>query len=214
MANKYIFLFDLDGTLLNTDIHYTPIWSRIGEEYLGLKDFGNTIKGVSLDGIFCKYFKDNQKAQAEIRARVQKFEREELPFEPIKGAREFLSAVKKAGYPSAIVTSSDKVKMAITHERCPWLQGLVDIILTGEDFERAKPDPDCFLKGMKALGGIPENTIVFEDSIHGLAAGRASGAKVVGLATSYPKEFLSDKCHMAIDDFRDLGIEDLLTDLY
>ena len=54
---------------------------------------------------------------------------------------------------------------------------------------------------METLGGTPETTIVFEDSFHGLSAGRASGAFVVGLATTNPREAIAPYCDMVIDDF-------------
>ena len=54
---------------------------------------------------------------------------------------------------------------------------------------------------MEVLGGTPETTVVFEDSIHGLAAGRGSGALVVGLTTTNSKEVLESLCDMPIDNF-------------
>ena len=91
----------------------------------------------------------------------------------------------------------------------PELPELVDAILTSEHFSRSKPDPECFLKGMEVLGGTPEDTYVFEDSFHGLKAGRASGAKVIGLATTNPEEAIAPLCDMVINDFNGLYLKDL-----
>jgi beta-phosphoglucomutase-like phosphatase (HAD superfamily) len=88
----------------------------------------------------------------------------------------------------------------------------VDAILTSEDFTKSKPDPECFLKAMEVLGGTPEDTVVFEDSFHGLDAGRASGARVVGLATTNTREAIAPRCDMVIDDFTGFtldGVRDL-----
>ena len=112
---------------------------------------------------------------------------------------------------TAIVTSSNKVKMSQVYKSHPELPDLVDAILTSEDFARSKPDPDCFLKGMQLLGGTPETTFVFEDSFHGIAAGRASGAKVVGLATTNKSEVIAPLCDMVIDDFTGLDYQSLLS---
>jgi beta-phosphoglucomutase-like phosphatase (HAD superfamily) len=92
----------------------------------------------------------------------------------------------------------------------PDLAALVDVVLTGEDFERSKPDPDCFLKGMKHFGASAEETVVFEDSFHGLTAGRASGARVVGLATTNSREAIAPYCDIVIDDFTGFTLEDIL----
>ena len=88
----------------------------------------------------------------------------------------------------------------------PELWELVDAVLTSEHFSRSKPDPECFLKGMEILGGIPEDTYVFEDSLHGINAGRASGAHVIGLATTNPRETIEPLCDIVIDDFRGFSL--------
>ena len=49
-----------------------------------------------------------------------------------------------------------------------------DAILTSEDFERSKPDPDCYLKGAALFGAERDECVVFEDSFNGLKAGRAA----------------------------------------
>ena len=55
----------------------------------------------------------------------------------------------------------------------------IDGIITGDDVERPKPYPDCFLKAMKMVGVTPEETIIFEDSVYGLQSAKDSGASYV-----------------------------------
>jgi beta-phosphoglucomutase-like phosphatase (HAD superfamily) len=86
---------------------------------------------------------------------------------------------------------------------------MVDAILTSEHFSKSKPDPECFVKGIETLGGSPGATVVFEDSIHGITAGRGAGAYVVGLATTNKKEVIEPLCDMVIDDFSDFSLKDL-----
>ena len=112
--------------------------------------------------------------------------------------------LKKAGIPTAIVTSSNNTKMSQVYKAHPQLHTMVDAILTSEHFTRSKPDPECFLKGMEVLGGTPGTTVVFEDSIHGLTAARAAGAYVVGLATTNSRETIEPLCDMVLDDFTDM----------
>ena len=118
-----------------------------------------------------------------------------------------MQSLKAAGIRTAIVTSSHNVKMANVYRAHPELLEVVDRILTSNDFSKSKPDPECFLKGMEVLGGTPEETIVFEDSLHGIAAGRASGAFVVGLATTNKSEALTPLCDMVIDDFTSIDAD-------
>ena len=56
--------------------------------------------------------------------------------------------------------------------------GFFDLVLTGEDVPRTKPDPACYLAAMEHFGITPAHTIIFEDSPAGLAAARSSGAAV------------------------------------
>ena len=51
-----IILFDFDGVIADTETQYTEFWNRIGLEYLGIEEFGHTIKGQTLVQIFGKYF--------------------------------------------------------------------------------------------------------------------------------------------------------------
>ena len=101
------------------------------------------------------------------------------------------------------------MKMAQVYKAHPDLHTLVDAILTSEHFSKSKPDPECFLKGMEMLGGTPETTVVFEDSIHGITAGRAAGANVIGLATTNKREVIEPLCDMVIDDFSNISLKEL-----
>lgn len=204
-----IVLFDFDGVIADTESQYTLFWDRMGMDYLGLEDFGHTIKGQTLKQIFGKYFDGMTKEQEEIVPQLNAFE-SSMTYDYIPGAHEFMQSLKKAGIRSAIVTSSNDVKMANAYKAHPELKELVDVILTSEHFSKSKPDPECFLKGMEVLGAKPEETIVFEDSFHGIAAGRASGAKVIGLATTNKSEALAPLCDMVIDDFTYLSLNELM----
>ena len=137
----------------------------------------------------------------------------EMEFGFIPGAWEFLKKVKEAGIPSAIVTSSNDKKMEKLYARNPEIKSMVNAVLTSEYFSKSKPDPECFLKGMEILGSTPSETIVFEDSTHGLNAGKASGAIVVGLATTNSREDISPLCNIVIDNFEGITVESLLKEL-
>lgn len=202
-----IVLFDFDGVVVDTETQYATFWDRMGKEYLGLEDFGHTIKGQTLVQIFGKYFSGMEKEQSEIVSMLDEFERN-MSYDYIPGAFEFMTALKNAGVPMAIVTSSNDIKMQQAYKAHPELLTMVDAILTSEHFSKSKPDPECFLKGMEVLGGRPEETVVFEDSFHGIAAGRASGAYVVGLSTTNKSEDIAPLCDMVISDFRNAEVGD------
>ena len=204
-----IVLFDFDGVIADTETQYTEFWNRIGREYLGQEEFGHTIKGQTLVQIFGKYFDGMDREQEEIVPQLNEFEAN-MSYDYIPGVYRFMQELKAAGIRSAIVTSSNDVKMTNAYKAHPELLELVDKVLTSEHFSKSKPDPECFLKGMEFLGGTPEETVVFEDSFHGIAAGRAAGAKVIGLATTNKREAIAPLCDMVIDDFTYLSLSDLM----
>lgn len=206
-----IVLFDFDGVIADTEGQYTIFWNRKGKEYLGEENFGLTIKGQTFKQIAKGYFSDKlTELYEEIEPELNEYEAN-LSYDYVPGVLEFMQALKAAGIRSAIVTSSHNVKMANAYRAHPELPGLVDVILTSNDFTRSKPDPECFLKGMEILGGTPEETVIFEDSLHGIKAGKASGAAmVVGLTTTNKSEVLTPLCDMVIDDFTEISPEALL----
>ena len=206
---KIVALFDFDGVVVDTESQYTEFWNKAGKECLGLDDFGHTIKGQTLKQISAKYFEGKDEMLAKIVPELDAFE-SAMSYEYIPGAFEMMKELKEAGVPLAIVTSSNDIKMAQAYKAHPELLDMVDAVLTSECFTNSKPDPECFLKGMEHLGGTPENTVVFEDSFHGISAGRASGAFVVGLATTNKREDIAPRCDYVIDDFTGLTVSKLL----
>lgn len=203
-----IALFDFDGVIMDTETQYTRFWDNAGKKFADIDGFGHIIKGQTLIQIMDKYFADRPEADRRLIVdMINEFERD-MVFEFIPGAWEFLAALKQAGIRSAIVTSSNDQKMSQVYKAHPQLHTMVDAVLTSENFSRSKPNPECFLKGMEILGARPEDTFVFEDSIHGINAGRAAGAHVVGLATTNPREVIAPLCDLVIDDFRNFTIAD------
>ena len=203
-----IALFDFDGVLMDTETQYTRFWDDAGKKFVDIDGFGHIIKGQTLVQILGKYFADHSEADRRLIVdMINDFERN-MVFEFIPGAWEFLAELMQAGIPSAIVTSSNDQKMSQVYKAHPQLHTMVDAVLISEHFSRSKPDPECFLKGMEILGAIPQETFVFEDSLHGINAGRASGAHVIGLATTNPREVIAPLCDIVIDDFRHFTLSD------
>jgi beta-phosphoglucomutase-like phosphatase (HAD superfamily) len=77
-------------------------------------------------------------------------------------------------------------------------------------FAKGKPAPDCYLLGAEVFQIDIKNCVVFEDSFHGLEAGRSAGMKVVGLATTNPKEKIAHLSDVVINDFTDFNLEKML----
>ncbi len=199
-------LFDLDGVVFDTEPQYTLFWKEQNELYKGIKGLEQEIKGQTLVQIYDKYFKDMPDVQDKITNALDKFEKN-MTFEYIDGFLEFIKDLRLHGVKTALVTSSNMVKMNAVFERKSDFKQLFDAILTSEDFEKSKPDPDCYLKGAQRLDAEINRCVVFEDSFNGLKSGRAANMKVVGLATTNTENSIKSLCDYVIKDYKNFDFE-------
>lgn len=199
-----IALFDLDGVILDTEGSYTAFWDDYGSRHFSEKDFGLKIKGQTLVKILGDYFPEENERKA-ITDDINDFERNmSYPFVP--GVENYIKSLKSNGIRTAVVTSSNLLKMENVYRCHPGFREMFDIILTSEDFSESKPSPYCYLKAMRLFGAGPEDCVVFEDSLAGLQSARASGAFVTALTTTNPEEVVRNYADLVIRDFNDSGI--------
>ena len=214
-------LFDLDGVVFETESQYSIFWGMIGKEYHPeLPDFANMIKGQTLVQIYDKYFSDGKvfqhiddfqdckSEQDKITARLDDFEAH-MEYTYVKGFETFVKDLRDNGVKCAVVTSSNEQKMLNVYEAHPEFKLYFDRVLTSEDFDKSKPDPDCYLKGASCFGAKPEECVGLEDSFNGLKAVRASGAFTLGLATTNPLEAIQPYSDYVISDYEGFAYTDL-----
>ena len=197
-------LFDLDGVVFDTEPQYTGLWGaqcrEFHPEHPGLE---HEIKGQTLVQIFDRHFSgDLAYSQEIITQRLNEFE-QSMRFDYIEGFESFVGELRSCGVKTAVVTSSNVAKMQSVYQSRTEFRQLFDAILTSEDFERSKPDPDCYLKAAARLGASIDECIVFEDSFNGLKSGRAAGMKVVGLATTNSAESIAPYSDIVISNYKD-----------
>ena len=201
-------LFDLDGVVLDTEPLYTLFWKKLDKRLRpNIENFEYIIKGLTLNQIYDKYFHGEEDKQDKITSLLYEYERN-MNFNYITGFEEFIKELKIKGISTAIVTSSNLEKMQNVYNKCPEIKYYFNEILTSEDFTESKPSPDCYLKAAARFGVDPKECIVFEDSFNGLRSGLASGARVIGLATtnsvaeieSYTKEVISNYDSFTLSD--------------
>ena len=202
-------LFDFDGVVVDTETQYSVFWHKMGVDYLGMEDLEKRIKGQTLVYIYDTFFSGMDKEQQEITIALDRFERE-MSFDFIPGVEAFVSDLRRSHVRVAVVTSSNDKEMEVVYRAKPEIRTMFDHILTAEMFTASKPAPDCFLLGMKVFGTTPETTYVFEDSFNGLKAGMASGATVVGLATTNPRPEIAPLCHHVLNDFEGFTYDKLV----
>ena len=196
-------LFDLDGVVFDTEPQYSVFWGaqcrEFHPEHPGLE---HEIKGQTLVQIYDAWFSgDLAEKQPMITERLNRFE-QQMDYIYVPGFEEYIRELRGKGVKTAVVTSSNQPKMEAVYQSHPEFRSMVDAILTSEDFERSKPDPDCYLKAAQRLGVAVEDCVVFEDSFNGLKSGRAAGMYVVGLSTTNPAEAIRPLCDEVINDYK------------
>ena len=195
-------LFDLDGVVFDTEPQYSVFWGaqcrEFHPEHPGLE---HEIKGQTLVQIYDAWFSGElAEKQPLITERLNKFE-QQMDYIYVPGFEEYISQLRGKGVKTAVVTSSNQPKMEAVYQSHPEFRSMFDAILTSEDFERSKPDPDCYLKAAQRLGVEVGDCVVFEDSFNGLKSGRAAGMYVVGLSTTNPAEAIRPYCDEVIANY-------------
>lgn len=203
-------LFDLDGVVFDTEPQYTIFWSSqcrlYHPEHPGLE---HEIKGQTLTQIYDQWFSGPLlPEQPKITERLNDYE-SKMHYDYIEGFERMIADLRSHGVKTAVVTSSNLPKMEAVYRFQPEFKNLFDAILTSEDFDRSKPDPDCYLKAAERLVAKTDECIVFEDSFNGLRSGRAADMKVVGLATTNSVESIRPLSDIQISDYREMDYDQL-----
>jgi HAD superfamily hydrolase (TIGR01509 family) len=201
-------LFDLDGVVFDTEPQYTIFWGSVCRQYHpehpGLEQ---EIKGSTLTQIYERWFCGSlETAREDVTRRLNEYE-QQMHYDYIEGFEKLVRDLHNHGVKTAVVTSSNIPKMESVYRYQPAFKSLFDAILTSEDFEHSKPDPDCYLKAAERLGVLKDECIVFEDSFNGLRSGRSAGMKVVGLATTNSVASISGLSDIQISDYVDTSYE-------
>jgi beta-phosphoglucomutase len=104
----------------------------------------------------------------------------------LPGSSEFIARCRSMGFKLAVATSADRVKLEINLREIGLPESAFDALVSAGDVERKKPFPDVYLKAAEAIGLRAADCLVVEDAISGIQAGRAAGARCLGITTSFP----------------------------
>ncbi len=180
------FLFDMDGTLLNSIVVIERVWSewavRHGFEPEVLM---KTIHGVRASDAIRQLGLPGVDPVAEAKLLL---DQEMADFDgiiEIPGSIRFLNALPRDRW--GIVTSAPielaRRRMAAAGIPTPTM------IVSGEEVSSGKPSPECYLLGASRLGVDPARCLIFEDAVAGILAGEAAGADVTVIAETHATPF-------------------------
>ena len=185
-------LFDLDGTLVDTEPRSQAAWSRL---FLAHGVPHDQPMLASFAGRPGKAVLTEHRHQFGRRHTVDELFAEAMSYAtaaaaPVPGAVELVRALHSSGVPVGVVTSGTRDYARAELDALRLLAPLA-VLITAEDVATGKPSPEGYLAGCRALGVAPERTVVFEDAPAGVAAAKAAGAYCVAVTTTQPAAALS-----------------------
>jgi HAD superfamily hydrolase (TIGR01509 family) len=178
-------LFDMDGTLLDSekvwDVALDDLATWLGGELSASarrRMVGSSLaRSVAILHGDLGIEADPESSGAYLTERTAELFRTALVWKP--GAQELLDAVRAAGIPAALVTSTHRRLTDIALDTLGRKNFAVTIC--GDEVRRPKPHPDPYLRAAELLGARPERCVVLEDSPLGIAAAEAAGCVVVAV---------------------------------
>jgi beta-phosphoglucomutase len=202
-------IWDVDGTLVDTAEFHYQAWVALTAE-LGLPftraDFAATFGWRNpeiIRKLFGSHYTEQQIAAMGDRKEVYYRTAAGKGVELLPGARRLLEGLHAAGFRQAIGSSAPRANLdlilAITG-----IARLFDAVVSMEDTQRGKPDPQVFQLAAEKLGLPPERCVVFEDAVVGVQAAKAGGMKCVAVA------FMG---HHPIDALRRAGADQVVKTL-
>jgi HAD superfamily hydrolase (TIGR01509 family) len=110
---------------------------------------------------------------------------------PLPGVLEFVAECRRRGLKLAVASSADAIKVEGNLNTIGLPPATFDVVVSGSDVGRKKPNPDIFLEASRRLELDPTSCLVVEDAISGVAAAKAAGARCLALTTSFSAEQLT-----------------------
>lgn len=179
-------VFDMDGVLVDArDWHFESLNEalRIFGEEISRDEHESRFDGLPTK-VKLRMLEDDGRIPAGLATQIESVKQERtlraaarLCFPNLEHLI-MLAELKRSGYKIGVATNSIRSSASAMLNFAGVLESL-DVLVTNEDVERAKPDPAIYLKACESLGMNPNQILVFEDNQYGIAAAKAAGCDVV-----------------------------------
>ena len=201
-------LFDLDGTLAETDSLHLPTWVDVLRPHGIEVDeafYKEQISGRSNSEIVKDLLPDlpTQEGRDIADAKEASFRERAGELEPLPGLLDLLSEARERGLKTALVTNApqenvDAILLALK------LRDFFDTVVLSDEVGPVKPDPAPYRAALDKLGIAPEEAVAFEDSTSGISSAVGAGIPTVGIAsTQDPKRLQQAGAFMTAKNFTD-----------
>jgi HAD superfamily hydrolase (TIGR01509 family) len=188
MRIQAVFLFDLDGTLVDSVYQHVLAWKEaLDEEGIELSVWRIHRKIGMSGGLFMNQLLreidleiSEERLDRLRRVHAEAYRRHLAQVRPLPGARELLTVLTDAGIPWAVATSG-RMETAAPNLAALGVDPAATPVVTRDQVKYAKPDPDLFLAAAERLGAPIETAVVVGDSVWDMLAARRCRALGVGL---------------------------------
>lgn len=207
-------IFDMDGVLVDSNPYHKKSLKNFARKYgyeLSEKDMLSRIYGRQNKDWIPQLFERDmtidelEKYGTEKELLFQKIYRKDVV--PLPGLIRFLKILKGQNIPRAIATSAPRMNVDFVFSNTP-IGEYFGLVLDESHIKRGKPDPEAYLKASELLGFEPEECVVFEDSLSGVASARTAGCHVIAVGTTHDEHEFG-KIDLFIRDFENLSLEDI-----
>jgi HAD superfamily hydrolase (TIGR01509 family) len=208
-------LFDLDGTLAETDSVHLPTWVDVLRPHgieIDERFFRENISGRSnskiVEDLFPHLSAEDGRDLADFKE--ERFRERVHELEPLPGLLDFMREAKRRGLALALVTNAPEQNveaMLLALE----LEGFFDEVVLSDEIGSVKPDPAPYRTALEKLGVVPEEALAFEDSTSGITSAAGAGIPTIGIASTQAPETLEEAgAFMVAKDFADPKLRNLL----
>jgi sugar-phosphatase len=189
------FLFDLDGTLVDSKPAVERAWIKLAQEAQIPPEKMVGLHGIPAEQSLRMLLED--RSEEEIKSWVDRIEflesSDTTGVVPIPGAKNLLNELNERNIPWTIVTSCT-IPLAISRVTAAGIE-MPDHSVTFNDVKLGKPHPEPFILGAKRIGLNPSQCWVIEDAPAGVKSGKSAGCTVAAVLTSHLKEQLNEADH-------------------
>jgi HAD superfamily hydrolase (TIGR01509 family) len=190
-------IFDMDGVLCDSEPFIAAAAIQMFRQSYGLRatreDFAPFV-GAGEDrfigGVAEKYGVKLTMPRDKQRTYAIYLELIKGKLQPLPGAVTFIHDCRARGLKIAVATSADRVKLVGNLAQIGVPAETFDAVVTGDDVERKKPDPQIFQLAASRLKLDPRRCLVIEDAPNGLRAGKSAGSRCLGIMTTFDRETL------------------------
>jgi HAD superfamily hydrolase (TIGR01509 family) len=188
-ASGKALLFDIDGTLTDTDALHLEAFNKVLGPHGHVFDharFSNELQGFSNASIAERFLASEPvERQAAILGEKEKTFRTLVAgrIQPLPGLLELLALADRANVPMVAVTNAPRLNAEML------LAGLgiaerFKVLVIGDELAQGKPHPMPYLEGLRAVDAAPETSVAFEDSRSGVRSASSAGIATIGIRTS------------------------------